>query len=89
MKPDRSRRLCLRMCIFLLSAAIAVMVLRSVQAGTLAPLAAPAGTNYTLGEIFNPLASTAYDSSGIAGNSRKSAIQMARCIVTKLHGGSC
>ena len=64
-------------------------ILEVVNAGSLTPSTSPAGTLYTLGDIFNPLASTSYDSSGISGDSDGSVLEITKCIIEKLHGGSC
>lgn len=78
-----------RVSVFIFSGFIVAFVLRSVEAGSLTPSTSPAGTFYTLGQIFNPLASSSYDSSGISADSQGSALEITKCIITKLHGGSC
>lgn len=89
MKYKTKHGLFFRFGVFIFSALIVGMVLRSVNAGSLSPSSAPASTLYTLGQLFNPLASTSYDSSGITADSQGSAIQIGRCIIQKLHGGTC
>ena len=78
-----------RFFVFLISVAVVMLILRAVQAGSLTPPASPAGTMHTLREIFNPLASTSYDASGIASSSTGSALQITKCIIYQIHGGSC
>ncbi|HXV27225.1 MAG TPA: hypothetical protein VD862_04360, partial [Candidatus Paceibacterota bacterium] len=52
--------------------------------GSLTPSASPAGTFYTLGQIFNPLASTSYDSSSVAADADGSILQIVRYINDQL-----
>ena len=78
-----------RVFIVALSTLAVIGILGVVQAGSLTPSTSPAGTFYTLGDIFNPLASTGYDSSGISGDSNGSILEIAKCIKEKMHGGSC
>src|SRR3989344_7941146 len=56
------------------------IVFFSVRAGSLTPSSSPASTFYTLQEIFNPLASTSYDSSSITANGNGSLIQILKQI---------
>ncbi|MEK7616123.1 MAG: hypothetical protein AAB420_02875 [Patescibacteria group bacterium] len=78
-----------RVAIVIFSVISVVGILRLANAGSLTPSSSPAGTMYTQGNIFNPLASTSYDSSAIASSSTGSVIQISKCIVEKLHGGTC
>src|SRR3989344_7068102 len=56
------------------------MVFVGGSAGSLSPGSNPASTFYTLSQIFNPLASTSYDSSGIAADQNGSVIEILRYI---------
>lgn len=78
-----------RVLVFVFSLIFVGLILHSVNAGSLTPTAAPAGTFHTLREIFNPLASTSYDASAIASNSNGSALGITKCIIYRIHGGSC
>lgn len=57
-----------------------VVSVLGVTAGSLNPTSAPASTFYTLSQIFNPLASTSYDSSGIAADQNGSVIEILKYI---------
>lgn len=85
----RFKRVVSRVSVFAISVALIAGILHMVQAGSLTPSATPASTFHTLSEIFNPLASTSYDASAIASSSNGSALGIAKCIIYKLHGGSC
>ena len=78
-----------KLFVFVFSLVIVVLVLERVQAGSLNPSSNPAGTMKTLSEIYNPLASGSFDSSAMASSSNGSAIQIGRCILYRLNGGSC
>ena len=64
-------------------------ILEVVQAGSLTPTTSPAETMFSFGRVFNPIASTSYDSSSITANSDGSVLQIAKCLVEKLHGNNC
>jgi hypothetical protein len=71
---------------------IVVGLFRGVQlyAGTLIPLAPPTtGTLNSAEDVYAPLASTTYDSSGVTASSTGNALQITKCIITKMTGGSC
>ena len=57
-----------------------VFIFAVANAGSLTPSASPASTFYTLSEIFNPLANTSYDSSGISADQNGSVIEILRYI---------
>jgi len=78
-----------RVMIITISVLSIMGVLSIVRAGTLSPPSSPDSTGFTLGEIFNPLASASYDSSGIASESAGSVIEISKCILEKMHGGDC
>jgi hypothetical protein len=64
-------------------------IIKIVEAGSLNPSGAPAATMQSVQNIYDSLASTSFDSSSISGASDGSAIQVMKCIITKLQGGSC
>lgn len=68
--------------------AVLVLIIKFTEAGVLTPSASPASTMQTTGDIYNVLAGT-YNSSGISANQNGSAVQILKCIITNLDGGSC
>jgi hypothetical protein len=82
-----SRRL--RAVVLFFGVVITSLVLRISYAGSLTPVAAPAPTMHTLSEIYNPLASTSFDSSAITADSDGNALQITKCIISKQNGGNC
>ncbi len=72
--------------VILVSVLVIVSVVRLTEAGPLSPLVAPAPTFRTLEEIFAPLASSGYDSSGVTANKDGNALQISKCIIRKMTG---
>lgn len=70
------------------SVAVVTMIFRLTEAGSLTPSAPPAGTMNSLGEIYAPLASSGYDSLGVVGSKNGNALQIAKCIISKITGGT-
>lgn len=66
-----------------------IYIMGTVQAGSLSPLAAPASTLKTLQEIFNPLASSSYNSASVVASPNGNALQIMKCIISKLNTGAC
>lgn len=64
-------------------------IVKIVEAGSLSPSGAPSATMKSLQNIYDSVASTSFDSSGISANADGNAIQVMRCIITKMQGGSC
>lgn len=60
-----------------------------IRAGSLTPSASPAATMRTVEEVYNALASSSFDNTGLAASLNGSAIEIAKCAITKLEGGSC
>lgn len=87
-KPNRLKRGLLNLCIIVISVATVVSIARLVEAGSLNPGSAPGSTMYDATAIHNALVGT-FDSSAIASSSSGSAIQIARCILERMGGGSC
>lgn len=78
-----------RTAVFVLSTIGVAVILYAVHAGSLNPSAAPASTLKTLEDIHDVEAGTSYDSSGSTRTSSGNAIQISKCIIYKLQGGSC
>lgn len=60
-----------------------------IRAGSLTPSASPAATMRTVEEVYNSLASSSFSNSGLASDFNGSAIEIAKCAITKIEGGSC
>ena len=72
-----------------MSVAIVVGVFRFATAGTLNPPAAPTtGTLTSLASISDALFGS-FDSSAITADPNGSAIQIAKCIIVRVNGGTC
>ena len=87
-KQSRLKKALLNLCIIIVSVATVVSIARLVEAGSLNPGSAPGSTMYDATAIHNALVGT-FDSSAIASSSSGSAIQIARCILERMGGGSC
>jgi hypothetical protein len=79
----------IRFILALIIIALALIVVRVVDAGSLSPGSAPAATLKTLQGVYDPLASISFDSSGVSASSTGSAVQLMNCIITKVRGGTC
>ena len=76
--------------IITLSTALIVWLFGIARAGSLNPGSAPsAGTLKTLTNVYDPLASGSYDNSAFSASSTGSALQITKCIIAKMRGGSC
>lgn len=76
--------------IILLSVGIIVWLFSIARAGSLNPSSGPtAGTLKTITNVYDPLASISYDSSSVSASSTGNALQITRCIINKMRGGSC
>ena len=65
-----------------------LMIGLNARAGSLTPQESPGSTMKTLEEIYNPLVGT-FDSSSISADFNGSALQVAKCAITRMQGGSC
>lgn len=74
--------------IIVISVVVVTMIFRLTEAGSLTPSASPAGTMHSLEEIYAPLASSGYDSSGVIASKHGDALQIAKCIIQKITGGT-
>ncbi|OGN01623.1 MAG: hypothetical protein A3I26_00220 [Candidatus Yanofskybacteria bacterium RIFCSPLOWO2_02_FULL_43_10] len=66
-----------------------IYIIRTVQAGSLTPSASPASTLKTLQEVYDPLVGTSHDSSSVVAGQNGDALQIMKCIISKLNTGSC
>lgn len=74
--------------IIIISVLVLTVLFRLTEAGSLTPSAAPAGTMHSLEEIYAPLASSGYDSSGVTAAKDGNALQISKCIILKITGGT-
>jgi hypothetical protein len=74
--------------IVVLSILTVLTLFRLADAGTLTPSTAPAGTMNTTGDAYNALVGT-YDSSAVVGSRNGNALQISKCIISKLAGSPC
>jgi hypothetical protein len=74
--------------IVLVSVAVVMALFQLTSAGSLTPSFAPASTFHTLEDIYASLASTSYDASSITASKTGSALQISKCIILKLTGGT-
>jgi hypothetical protein len=76
--------------ILVISASILIVffVFRLAVAGSLTPPGAPAGTMHSLQEMYDSLVGT-FDSSAVVANSNGDALQISKCIIAQITGGSC
>ncbi|MFH1099195.1 MAG: hypothetical protein V1723_04760 [Candidatus Uhrbacteria bacterium] len=89
MNRGRLKRLIIEFTVIAAAVFVAAALVRAfAYAGSLTPSAAPAATMKTIQEVYDPLVGT-FDASGVTGSSAGDAIQLARCAITKIQGGSC
>ena len=81
-----TRKLLRDVLVILLAVLIITFVFRLTEAGSLTPPGTPAGTLHSLSEIFAPLASSGYDSSGVVPSRTGNALQVTKCIIRKMTG---
>lgn len=84
----RAYRFARGVAVVLVSVVLLVGLLRFTEAGSLDPIAVPAGTMHSLGELFGALASSGYDSSAVPASKHGSAIAISKCIILHLQGNS-
>lgn len=68
---------------------VIVSVFRLSRAGLLTPSSAPAGTFNAANEIFDALASAGFDSGSVTAVKHGNALQISRCIINRITGGTC
>ena len=85
----RWKRAARHIAIVVTSSTLIFFVFRISQAGSLTPPAAPASTFNTVGEIFASLASNTFDSSSFAASKSGSLINVSKCIMNRITGGTC
>jgi len=71
-----------------LSVLVITIIFRVTEAGSLTPTVAPAGTGKSAEQVYAPLASSGYDSSAVVANKNGNALQVAKCIINKMTGGT-
>ncbi len=74
--------------VVLIGVLLVLVIVQLTEAGSLTPSSAPAGTMQSLEEIYAPLASAGYDSSGVVAAKNGDALQIAKCIIQKITGGT-
>jgi hypothetical protein len=70
-----------------LSVVIVTMLFRLTEAGSLNPAAAPASSSESFENLYQAMTGT-FDSSGITGDKNGSALQISKCIIAKMTGGT-
>ncbi len=75
--------------VLVVSIVFAVGILRITSAGDIDSTASPAGTLKTLEELYDPLVGSSYNSSAVTASSSGDTLELAKCIITKIGGGSC
>jgi hypothetical protein len=88
--PPTPRRRKIRSVLTLaVSVAVVAVVVRISDAGSLnPPTSTGTATMRSVENIYAPLASAGYDSSGVIGNKDGNALQVAKCIMAKMTGGT-
>ena len=89
MNKNKIKKLTREALIIIISVVAIVSVVSWVQAGNLTPLSSPGSTMHTVQEIFDPLASTSYDSSGVVADPNGNAHQIVKCIIHKINSIPC
>lgn len=89
MKSDVRRGLFFRVAVIVLAVFGVATILTVAQAGSLFPVASPASSLRTIGEVHDAISSSSFNSSGYTAKSNGSAIEIAKCVITKMQGGSC
>ncbi|MEK7638483.1 MAG: hypothetical protein AAB375_03615 [Patescibacteria group bacterium] len=74
--------------IIVFSIAIIAMLFSLTEAGTLAPIASPASSSESFENLYSAIASAGFDSSALAASKNGSALQVAKCIIAKMTGGT-
>jgi hypothetical protein len=71
-----------------ISVFVIALVFQVAGAGSLTPVAAPAGTMHALSDVYDALVGN-YDSSGVVASKQGSALQVTKCIINKINGSPC
>ena len=86
---DKTKNFFLEIGIIAVITISAVLITRFIAtAGNLIPPGPPASTHKTFAEIYGPLAGN-FDSSSVTASSTGNALQIARCLIVKMDGGTC
>lgn len=86
---DTLKRFGRELLIIVISSLSVIYVATVVRAGSLTPSGPTAHTLTTLQEVFNPLASTSYDSSAVTADPNGNGLQIMKCIISKINTGTC
>ncbi len=87
--PDTMKKVVREILILIISIVGVIYLVKIVQAGSLTPSGPPASTMKTLQEVFDPLASSSYDSSLVTADVNGNALQIMKCIISKINTGTC
>ncbi len=71
-----------------ISVFVIALVFQAVSAGTINPVAAPAGTMHSLSEVYDTLVGT-FDSSAVVASRQGNVLQVTKCIIGKINGSPC
>ena len=71
-----------------LSVVVVTALFRLTEAGTLTPIASPASSSESLENLYSAIASAGFDSSALSASKDGSALQIAKCIIAKMTGGT-
>ena len=74
--------------IVVFSIVIVTTLFRLTEAGSLTPIAAPASSSESFENLYSAIASAGFDSSALSASKNGSALQIAKCIITKMTGGT-
>lgn len=76
------------MLIVALSIGVVTTLFRLTEAGSLTPTTAPASSSESFENLYSAIASAGFNSSGLAASKNGSALQVAKCIIAKMTGGT-
>ena len=68
---------------------VVIYIVQTALAGSLTPPGPTAPTMQTVEEIFDPIASDSYDSSSFLPDPNGNALEIIKCIISKLNTGTC
>jgi len=89
MRQRKYKKIIREFGLIIISAGFIILIFNVVSAGSLTPASAPAATFKPLNNIYDPLASTSYDSSAVTGNPNGNALEIMKCAIQKIRTGSC
>lgn len=86
-RQPRIKRTTRTLMVIVLSIIIVTALFRLTEAGSLTPSAAPASSMQSLDDLYQALVGT-YDSSAVVASNNGSALQISKCIILKITGGT-